>query len=135
MILSDNPVHIILLALFVIMAAIQAWYWLAYYRRAAFYEPAAAEGKATLPPLSVIICARNEAKNLVKFLPSVLEQDYPSYEVVVVNDCSEDNTYDVLGDLMKLYPFCRLSDTANVLIMPAFHAACATAKRASGTLG
>lgn len=109
MILSDNPVHIILLALFVIMAAVQAWYWLAYYRRAASCKPAAAEGKANLPPLSVIICARNEAKNLVKFLPSVLEQDYPSYEVVVVNDCSEDNTYDVLGDLMKLYPHLRVS--------------------------
>jgi malate dehydrogenase (oxaloacetate-decarboxylating)(NADP+) len=27
------------------------------------------------------------------------------------------------ADLMKLYPFCRLTDTANVLIMPAFHAA------------
>ncbi len=26
-------------------------------------------------------------------------------------------------DLMRHYPFCRLSDTANVLIMPAFHAA------------
>ncbi|MFN3869644.1 MAG: NADP-dependent malic enzyme [Hyphomicrobiaceae bacterium] len=31
-------------------------------------------------------------------------------------------------DLMKLYPFCRLSDTANVLIMPAFHAASISTK-------
>lgn len=32
------------------------------------------------------------------------------------------------ADLMKLYPFCRLSDTANVLIMPAFHAASISTK-------
>ncbi len=31
-------------------------------------------------------------------------------------------------DLMSLYPFCRLSDTANVLIMPAFHAASISTK-------
>ncbi|MEL7049650.1 MAG: phosphate acyltransferase, partial [Pseudomonadota bacterium] len=31
-------------------------------------------------------------------------------------------------DLMKIYPFCRLSDTANVLIMPAFHAASISTK-------
>ena len=31
-------------------------------------------------------------------------------------------------DLMKLYPFCRLTDTANVLIMPAFHAASISTK-------
>ncbi len=31
-------------------------------------------------------------------------------------------------NLMKLYPFCRLSDTANVLIMPAFHAASISTK-------
>lgn len=109
MILSDNPVHIILLVLFVVMAAIQAWYWLSYYRKAAFFVPEAVEGQSPLPPLSVIICARNEAENLRRFLPSVLEQDYPAYEVVVVNDCSEDNTYDVLGDLMKLYPHLRVS--------------------------
>jgi malate dehydrogenase (oxaloacetate-decarboxylating)(NADP+) len=32
------------------------------------------------------------------------------------------------ADLMKLYPFCRLTDTANVLIMPAFHAASISTK-------
>jgi malate dehydrogenase (oxaloacetate-decarboxylating)(NADP+) len=31
-------------------------------------------------------------------------------------------------DLRKLYPFCRLTDTANVLVMPAFHAASISTK-------
>jgi poly-beta-1,6-N-acetyl-D-glucosamine synthase len=44
------------------------------------------------PPVSVIICARNEAQNLEDFLPEILSQDYPDYQVVVVNDGSEDET-------------------------------------------
>ena len=31
-------------------------------------------------------------------------------------------------DVMQLYPFCRLTDTANVLVMPAFHAAAISTK-------
>lgn len=47
-------------------------------------------------PVSVIVCARNEAKNLTKYLPDILRQDYPDYEVIVVNDCSLDDSEDVL---------------------------------------
>ena len=104
MILSTDTIHLVLLALLVTMLLIQAWYWLGYYRRAAFAKPGKAGAQTDLPPLSVVICARNEAENLSRFLPDVLKQDYPSFEVVVVNDCSEDNTFDVLGSLMKQYP-------------------------------
>ena len=41
-----------------------------------------------LPPVSVIICARNESENLAAFLPSVLKQKYPDFQVIVVNDGS-----------------------------------------------
>jgi len=109
MIISTEPLHLILLGVFIIMAIIQGWYWLNYYRRAAYTGPEGPGSPEKLPPLSVVICARNEAENLAKFLPSVLEQDYPSYEVVVVNDCSEDNSDDVLGEMMKRYPHLRVS--------------------------
>jgi len=58
------------------------------------------EGRA---PVSVIICARNEAENLTRFLPAVLEQDYPDYEVIVVNDRSWDNTEEVLKVFSEKY--------------------------------
>lgn len=109
MVISTEPLHIILLGFFVIMAIIQGWYWLNYYRRVAYAGPEDTRSPEKLPPLSVVICARNEAENLAKFLPAVLEQDYPSYEVVVVNDCSEDNSDDVLGEMMKRYPHLRVS--------------------------
>ncbi len=54
-------------------------------------------------PLSVIISARNEAENLIKYLPSVLNQNYPNFEVVVVNDRSWDGTADLLKEFSKQY--------------------------------
>ncbi|MGI4730048.1 MAG: glycosyltransferase, partial [Janthinobacterium lividum] len=47
-------------------------------------------------PVSVIICARNEAENLRQNLPFILNQNYPDFEVVVVNDCSSDDSSYVL---------------------------------------
>ncbi|MBP1640904.1 MAG: glycosyl transferase family 2 [Bacteroidetes bacterium] len=57
-----------------------------------------------LPPVSVIICAKNESENLSLFLPTILEQDYPCFEVIVVNDGSTDETSDLLQELSLIYP-------------------------------
>ncbi len=53
------------------------------------------------PAVSVLICARNEEHNLRKLLPLVLNQNYPRFEVVVVDDRSDDGTYDYLLDLSR----------------------------------
>ena len=50
-------------------------------------------------PVSLIICARNELKNLRQFLPEILNQDYPQYQVVVVNDCSWDESSRYLEEM------------------------------------
>ena len=55
-------------------------------------------------PVSVVICARNEAANLREKLPAVLEQDYPDFEVIVVNDSSTDDSALVLAELKQKYP-------------------------------
>ena len=47
-------------------------------------------------PISIVICARNESANLMKFLPLIMVQDYPDFEVVIVNDRSLDDTADTL---------------------------------------
>ena len=59
------------------------------------------------PPVSVIICAKDEADNLRKFLPFVLQQDYPNFEVIVINDGSTDETENLLRDLCKEYTNLR----------------------------
>lgn len=61
------------------------------------------KGKKSLPPVSVVICAKNEAGNLSDNLPLILEQDYPEFEVVVVDDCSEDNTQEILREFSLKY--------------------------------
>ncbi|MCO6494173.1 MAG: glycosyltransferase [Bacteroidetes bacterium] len=54
-------------------------------------------------PVSVIICAKNEKDNLSNYLPSILEQDYPSFEVIVVNDGSWDGTEEILAYFSERY--------------------------------
>lgn len=64
-------------------------------------------------PLSVVICARNEAENLLKYLPAVLNQNYQNYEVIVVNDRSWDNTADVLSAFEKQYSHLKIVTVAD----------------------
>jgi len=102
--------YIILLVVFCIftfMAAVQLFYYLFFYLSVYFKK--SSESKNGKQPVSVIICARNEAENLLNFLPSILKQDYPDFEVIVVNDCSEDNSYIVLGNYLTQYPRLRVS--------------------------
>lgn len=52
--------------------------------------------KSSLPPISVIIAARNDLAMLKKNLDYFLNQDYPTFEVIVVNDRSNDGTEEYL---------------------------------------
>jgi glycosyltransferase involved in cell wall biosynthesis len=92
--------------LFVLVLIIQMCYYLVYFSRLTLYKKS--ETEPFTPPVTIIVCARNEEDNLTAFLPSVLEQDYPSFEVVVVNDCSFDNTSDVLKELSERYAHLKI---------------------------
>jgi cellulose synthase/poly-beta-1,6-N-acetylglucosamine synthase-like glycosyltransferase len=98
---------LVIFCIFSSAAAVELFYYLFFYLSVYLRRPQ--ETKRTGMPVSIIICARNEAENLQNFLPAVLEQDYPDYEVIVVNDCSEDNSYEVLGKYLKQYPHLRIS--------------------------
>jgi glycosyltransferase involved in cell wall biosynthesis len=94
------PVGIILFSVFCFALAVQLCYYLGVFSRVAFFRSKRST-PASPPPVSVIVCARNEDDNLVQFLPLLLNQDYPEFQVVVVNDCSSDNTGDVLDELAR----------------------------------
>ena len=104
---KENLFLYITFIVFCSSAAIQLFYYLFYYLAVWFYKPSV--NNTIRQPVSIIICARNEAENLKKFLPAVLEQDYTDYEVIVVNDCSEDNSYLILGNYLLQYPHLRIS--------------------------
>lgn len=103
-----NTIEIILLSLTGLFFLIQIIYYTTLYNRIYKRVKAATNGKVSfteeLPPLSVIICAKNESENLRKYLPAILEQDYPLFEVVVINDGSTDETEDLLSALEERYP-------------------------------
>ncbi len=54
-------------------------------------------------PISVIIAAYNEENNLRRNLIKVLEQDYPDFEVILVDDGSVDNTREFIDELKQKY--------------------------------
>jgi glycosyltransferase involved in cell wall biosynthesis len=99
----EISLQFILFYFFCLTILVLLWYYLFYFARLSFYKekPFA---PSPLPPVSIVICAKNEDHNLPEFLPLILSQDYPDYEVVVVNDCSWDNTPDVLREFEKKYP-------------------------------
>ncbi len=63
---------------------------------------------ANIIPVSIIICAKNEAKNLEKNLPKILNQIYADFEVIVVNDRSNDNSLEILEKLKAQYSNLRI---------------------------
>ena len=59
---------------------------------------------AELPTVSVVFAARNEARNIREALQSLLHLEYPSLEIIAVNDRSEDTTGTILDDLARDNP-------------------------------
>lgn len=47
-------------------------------------------------PVSVIVCAHDEEQNLRELVPMLLAQDHPEFEIIIVEDRSNDGTYDYL---------------------------------------
>jgi glycosyltransferase involved in cell wall biosynthesis len=52
-------------------------------------------------PVSIVVCAHDEEQNLRELIPDLLMQDYPEFEVIIVNDRSNDGTYDFLLEETK----------------------------------
>jgi glycosyltransferase involved in cell wall biosynthesis len=109
--LETSILQILPFAVFVLFGLcwiIQMIYYWSLYSRLAFYRPRAKE--TARPPVSVIICAKNEYQNLLHNLPLVLEQDYPDYEVIVVNDASDDDSIELLNSFTRKYKHLRIFD-------------------------
>ncbi len=93
--------------LFVAASLVQLFYWLFIFSKLALYKPPPFSGEEQ-PPVSVIICARNEAENLKKNLIHFLNQNYRSFEIIVINDHSTDATTEVVLNFQKKYANLRL---------------------------
>lgn len=96
----DTVTHILLylLAFFTLIQLVYIW---VIWGRFAFHRRKAPPD--AMQPVSVVISAKNEYYNLNRNLPLILEQDYPDFEVVVVNDASDDDSAELLEDMTRRY--------------------------------
>ncbi len=103
--------EIVWMVIMAVSFGVQLYYYVRYMMGVARWHKKKRLGKIPFtkeqPPVSVIICAHDEDTNLKRFLPSILNQDYPNYEVIVVNDSSQDNTSDVIKLFMNDYAHLR----------------------------
>lgn len=91
----------IFFVLFLILSAcflIQLLVFWIFFARFAFYKPKKRQTN-NYPPVSVIICVKNESGYIQQFLQNILTQDYPDYEVILVNDNSIDDSDGVLKEM------------------------------------
>ncbi len=63
------------------------------------------------PPVSLVVCCKNEAENLPRLLASVAAQTHPAFEVVFANDHSTDQTAKMLDEFCQNHPFATYFST------------------------
>ena len=100
-----NRLSFYVLAVFVLALLVQLCiHWIRFSRLAFSKRRPMTKPDDALEPVSVVVCARDAYEHLTELLPSLLSQDYPNFEVVVVNDCSDDETGTYLEDLERQDP-------------------------------
>ena len=100
--------HSIIFITLCIFTTIQIFYYLFFFVRLVFYKP---KPNTTLHthPVSVIICARDEAANISKNLMGSLVQEYSTtHEIMVVDDNSFDDSKYLLEELQKTYSLLNI---------------------------
>ena len=108
---SFSLIELIAFGLLLLVFLYQLYFYIRYLNGVLHLRTKIKKGKISFqteqPPVSVIICAKDESENLRQFLPFVLQQEYPDFEVIVINDGSTDDTENLLNDLSVEYSNLR----------------------------
>ena len=96
---------------FIAIIVIQLFYYLVVFTKFSFARAQEIEPKNI--PISVIVCAKNEEENVAKYIPLLAEQNYPDFEIVLIDDASSDNTLDIFEEFEKKYPNIKLVKVKN----------------------
>ncbi len=104
-------VFCILFYAFIVTVCFQLSYFLFVFGKIAFLkqEPLAKNDIK----ISVVICAKNEAENLKRFLPSIINQEYSEFQIVLINDASYDDTLLVMEDFASKHDNIKIVDVKN----------------------
>jgi cellulose synthase/poly-beta-1,6-N-acetylglucosamine synthase-like glycosyltransferase len=96
---------------FIVIVAIQFFYYPIVFGKFAFTKIPKSNPKKI--SISVIVCAKNEAENVVDYIPLLAEQNYPDFEIILIDDASSDNTLDIFEEFEKQYSNVRLVKVKN----------------------
>ncbi len=88
-----------LLYIFVAVVFLNTAYFILFSRFSFLKKPKPVTNE--LFPVSIIVCAKNEAENLRNNIPLWLEQDYPNFELILIDDASSDDTREVIESFAK----------------------------------
>lgn len=88
---------------------IQLVYLLVIFGRTAWFKSNKKSSRNPIPEegVTVLVAAHNEFQNLKVLIPKLFEQDYPKFDVMIVNDRSTDRTKRLLEEMMAMYPKLR----------------------------
>lgn len=101
----------IIFGAFVIVAVLQLVYYLGIFGKFSFAKPQAITPKRL--SVSVIVCAKNDAAKVKELIPVLAGQNYPDFELVLIDNASSDETLDVFEEFEKQYPNIRLVKVEN----------------------
>lgn len=103
-----NIIELSMLAASLLLLCIQASYYLGLYSRLPYKAKKSAKTanelpESELPPISVIVVVKGDGLTLMKNLPTLLEQEYPTFEVIVIYDKADEDCSDTLKLLQAKY--------------------------------
>jgi len=107
-----------LLIVFCVVFLIQLFYYLYFFAPYAFFKQQTAQVNSQ--PVSIIVCAKNEEENLKNLFPCLLDQDYPEYEIVLVDDASSDGTLELMRSFVEQSSLSKVS--LQIVPVPPEHA-------------
>ncbi|MGV1012630.1 MAG: glycosyltransferase [Flavobacterium sp.] len=102
---------LILLCLFIAVVIVQFLYYIVFFGKFSFAKPQISTPKRV--PISIIVCAKNEEENVKNFIPLLAQQNYPDYEIVLIDDASSDNTLEIFEAFEKQYANIKLVKVQN----------------------
>lgn len=107
---SSYPLYqIVILLLLIASVLTQFIYWMRYMRVATHRHSWREREGATVPSVSVIVVVADDPEYVSEYLPKLLTQNHPNYEVVVVDDGRDTDLTDELLAMQARYPHLRFT--------------------------
>jgi poly-beta-1,6-N-acetyl-D-glucosamine synthase len=107
-------IYYFFLVTYIAATFLQLCYWLLLFTKVAKVPTNNPVIEAEQGAISVVICAKNEEKNLRLNLARILNQTYRCFEILLINDNSSDNSDVVLLEYQKKYSYLRIKNNSYI---------------------